>query len=233
MSELADKECYHVFFYLLDVYRKSRDEIRPPNSPSRGPGHQTQDLVVGIAPLKLMQNSPLPPNKDERVDDNILLDNTHTLWEDEYRSLQLEHLKFAEEERGERTGSASFPLAYGRRLKDKKRVCQQMAKKRELISPPNQKETKEEGPAWRELQQKVHTLEHVYNQECFLRVHFAYVSNILLLIGKYQRDMVDCRVAKLMMKFTGQQIVACNWGCTRLCIPIKVCLCLSQARAQL
>ena len=132
--------------------------------------------MVGIAPLKLMQNSPLLLTKDEKVDDNILLDNTHTLGEDEYRSLQLEHLKFAEEERGERKESASFPLTYSRRLKDK-RVCQQIAEKRELISPPNQKETKEEGPAWRELQQKVHTLEHVYNQECFLKVYFVHVSN--------------------------------------------------------
>lgn len=125
-----------------------------------------------------MQNSPLPPTKDEKVDDNnILLDSKHTLGEDEYRSLQLEHLKFAEEERGERKESASFPLTYSRRLEDKKRVCQQIAEKRELISPPNRKKMKEEGPAWRELQQKVHTLEHVYNQECFLKVHFVHVSN--------------------------------------------------------
>ena len=162
-------------FLSADLYRKSYDEIRLPNSQPRGPEHQTQDLVVGLAPLKLMQNSPLPLTKDDTVDE-------HSMGEDEYRSLQLELLKFAEEEGGERKESASFPLTYRRRHEAKRQLHQQIAEKREMISQPHQKEAKEEeGPAWRELQQKVHTLEHVYNQECFLKVYRCNHNYIILL----------------------------------------------------
>ena len=138
---------------------------------------------MGRPPLKLMQTSqPLPPTKVEPVEH--IIDNERTLGEGEYRSLQLELLKSAEEERGEGKESASFPLTYStlRRLGARKQLHQQITKKREMISPPNQKETDhEKGPAWRELQQKVHTLEHVYNQECLLKVHslcaYIHVSN--------------------------------------------------------
>ena len=63
--------------------------------------------------------------------------------------------------------SASFPRTYTRKSKAKKRVHWQSVERRERIVPPSQKEN-ESGD--RELQQKVHTLEHVYNQECFLKV---------------------------------------------------------------
>ena len=156
-------------FLSLDIYRKSHDEIRLPNPPPLG---LTQDLVVGIAPLKLRQNPPLvalPPTTNNEKDDDL----KGSLGECEYRSLQLEGLKFAEEEKGGGKESASFPLTYGRRLEAAKiRLHHQISEKRELISSPHQTETnREEGPACRELQQKVHILEHVYNQECFLKVH--------------------------------------------------------------
>ena len=131
---------------------------------------------MGIAPLKIRQNPPLivlpPTTKDEKVDDL-----KRSLGEGEYRSLQLEGLKFAEEEKSGGKESASFPLTNGRRLEAAKlQLHHQISEKRELISSPHRTETnQEEGPACRELQQKVHTLEHVYNQECFLKVQ--YVSN--------------------------------------------------------
>ena len=116
-----------------------------------------------------MQNSPLPLATNSVKVDTV---NEHSVGEDEYRSLQLDLLEFAEEERGERKESASFPLTYKRRHEAKRQLHQQIAEKREMISQPHQKEAKEEeGPGWRELQQKVHTLEHVYNQECFLKVY--------------------------------------------------------------
>lgn len=145
-----------------------------PNSPSGSPGHQAQDLVVGLAPLKLMQNSLLPPTKDMKVDTV----NEHSVGEEEFRSLQLEHLKFAEE-RGEGKELASFPLTYRRRHEAKRQLHQQIAEKRKVTSmlQSHQRETKEEEQAWRELQQRVHTLEHVYNQECFLKVYIYYTKN--------------------------------------------------------
>lgn len=195
----------NVFLFSSDVYRKSHDEMRLPNAPPSGPAHQTQDLVVGIAPLKLVQNSPLLLTKGGKIRNT---DHELNLGEGEYRSLQLEDLKFAEEERGEGKESASFPLTYSKRLEAKKRMRQQIAEKKgsELISPPSQREANhEEELAWRELQQKVHALEHVYNQECFLKVHACTLG--------YQRGYSVTGWANNGRGWGHMPTNRWNWGC--------------------
>ena len=99
----------------------------------------------------------------------------HTLREDEYRSLQLELFQRPEEEIDWRTKrekeSASFPLTHEKRKFEDKNLAHVQWKTSGNRSPNQEKTDLEEEESVWGVQQKVHALEHAYNQECFLKVH--------------------------------------------------------------
>ena len=101
-------------------------------------------------------------------------ENDNELDEEEYRSLHSEQFKFTEEEerRNIDKESASFPGACQRRIGSRNQVQEQLIYKQGEVdettgASQNQEESELE---MKELQHKVHVLEHIYNKECFLKV---------------------------------------------------------------
>ena len=110
---------------------------------------------------------------------NKKTDIDNELDEEEYRSLHLEQFKFTEEaeRRNIDKESASFPGACNRRIWSGNQVREQQLevdfiyKQEEMDESDDVSQNQEESESeMKELQHKVHVLEHIYNKECFLKV---------------------------------------------------------------